>query len=186
MRVNTGIAKGRVIETLPGEDIVRPTSQKAKEGIFSALQFFIPGATMLDLFAGSGQMGIEALSRGASHCVFVDSSREANTVIKKNLNSTELFKMATVAQMDVLRYIERASSTFDFIFADPPYRKNLGGEILPYLDKMLNDGGYIAIETEREENLPDEVLSLTLKKRYNYGSTTIWMYEKKDTEETEA
>ncbi|MBQ8996065.1 MAG: 16S rRNA (guanine(966)-N(2))-methyltransferase RsmD [Oscillospiraceae bacterium] len=182
MRVNTGIAKGRVIETLPGDDVVRPTSQKVKEGLFSALQFFIPGATMLDLFAGSGQMGIEALSRGASHCVFVDSSREAISVIKKNLTSTDLFKLATVAQMDVLRYVERATSRFDFIFADPPYRKNIGGEILPHLDKMLEEGGYIAVETEREANMPDEVLSFALKKRYNYGSTTIWLYEKKGTE----
>jgi 16S rRNA (guanine(966)-N(2))-methyltransferase RsmD len=86
MRVNTGTARGMTLETLPGEDIVRPTSQKVKAAIFSALQFFIPGATMLDLFAGSGQMGIEALSRGASHCVFVDNSREAISVIKRNLN----------------------------------------------------------------------------------------------------
>ena len=183
MRVNTGTAKGRVIETLPGEDLVRPTSQKVKEALFSALQFFIPGATMLDLFAGSGQMGIEALSRGASHCVFVDNSREAITVIKKNLNNTDLFSKATVAQMDAIRYIERASSKFDFIFADPPYHKEIAGALLPYLDKMLEEGGCIAIETEREANLPDEVLSLVLKKRYNYGSTTIWMYNKRESED---
>lgn len=178
MKVNTGIAKGRIIETLPGEDIVRPTSQKVKEGLFSALQFFIPGATMLDLFAGSGQMGIEALSRGASHCVFVDSSRESISVIKRNLTSTGLFKDASVAQMDALRYIQRGASSFDFVFADPPYRKELGGKILPDLSRIVNDGGYAAVETEREANLPDEVLSLRLKKRYNYGSTTIWLYEK--------
>lgn len=180
MRVNTGIAKGRVIETLPGEEIVRPTSQKVKEALFSALQFFIPGATMLDLFAGSGQMGIEALSRGASHCVFVDSAREAITVIKRNLTSTGLFKDASVAQMDAIRYVQRGTSSFDFIFADPPYHKDLGGQILPYLGKMVNEGGFAAIETEREANLPDEVLSLHLKKRYNYSSTTIWLYEKTD------
>ncbi|MDO5137768.1 MAG: 16S rRNA (guanine(966)-N(2))-methyltransferase RsmD [Oscillospiraceae bacterium] len=183
MRVNTGTAKGRVIETLPGEDLVRPTSQKVKEALFSALQFFIPGATMLDLFAGSGQMGIEALSRGASHCVFVDNSREAITVIKKNLNNTDLFSKATVAQMDAIRYIERASLKFDFIFADPPYHKEIAGALLPHLDKMLEEGGCIAIETEREANLPDEVLSLVLKKRYNYGSTTIWMYNKRESED---
>ena len=183
MRVNTGTAKGKTIETLPGEDLVRPTSQKVKEGLFSALQFFIPGATMLDLFAGSGQMGIEALSRGASHCVFVDNSREAITVIKKNLNSTDLFRKATVAQMDAVRYIERATSKFDFIFADPPYRKDIAGSLLPHLDKMVEEGGCIAIETEREAVLPDEVLSLVLKKRYNYGSTTIWLYNKRESED---
>jgi len=185
MRVNTGTAKGKVIETLPGEELVRPTSQKVKEALFSALQFFIPGATMLDLFAGSGQMGIEALSRGASHCVFVDNSREAITVIKKNLNSTDLFRKATVAQMDAVSYVERATSKFDFIFADPPYRKDIAGALLPRLDKMLEDGGCIAIETEREALLPDEVLSLTLKKRYNYGSTTIWMYNKHESEDVQ-
>ena len=77
-------------------------------------------------------------------------------------------------------HCEHCKQQFDIIFADPPYHKDLGGQILPYLGKMVNEGGFAAIETEREANLPDEVLSLHLKKRYNYSSTTIWLYEKTD------
>ena len=180
MRVNTGTARGMALETLPGEDIVRPTSQKAKEAIFSALQFQIPGTTMLDLFAGSGQMGIEALSRGASHCVFVDSSRDAIGVIKRNLNRTGLFKSASVAETDALRYIQRNRTRFGFIYADPPYRKNIAGGLVEYLGRILEKGGFAAVEAEKEAVLPEESDELILKKRYDYGNTSIWLYTTKE------
>lgn len=180
MRVNTGSVRGRNIRTLAGEDITRPTTQKAKEGIFSALQFHIPGASVLDLFAGCGQMGIEALSRGASHCVFVDSNREAAAIIKENLKATDLFKMATVAETDAIRYASRCTSRFDIIYCDPPYRKGICGKLLPYLPAMLNDGGFAALETEKGCAMPDECDGLTLKKCYNYGSTSIWLYVKEE------
>jgi 16S rRNA (guanine(966)-N(2))-methyltransferase RsmD len=183
MRVNTGTARGMTLETLPGEDIVRPTSQKVKEAILSALQFFIPGATMLDLFAGSGQMGIEALSRGASHCVFVDNSREAISVIKKNLNKTGLFRSASVAETDAVRYVQRNRNRFSFIYADPPYRKDIAGGLVEHLGKLLEDGGLAAVEAEREAVLPEESDELILRKRYDYGNTSIWLYEKKQSEE---
>ena len=183
MRVNTGLARGRVIETLPGDDIVRPTSQKAKEAIFSALQFYVPGAEVLDLFAGSGQMGIEALSRGAAHCVFVDSSREAIAVIKRNLNNTGLFKSASVAETDAMRYIQRCKNTFDLVYADPPYRKDLSGEVVQYLERILNEGGLAAVEAEKEAVLPEAVDGIRLRKRYDYGNTSIWLYEKIGEEE---
>ncbi|MBR4797917.1 MAG: 16S rRNA (guanine(966)-N(2))-methyltransferase RsmD [Oscillospiraceae bacterium] len=180
MRVNTGTARGMALETLPGEDIVRPTSQKAKEAIFSALQFQIPGTTMLDLFAGSGQMGIEALSRGASHCVFVDNSRDAIGVIKRNLNRTGLFKSASVAETDALRYIQRNRNRFGFIYADPPYRKNIAGGLVQYLGRMLDEGGFAAVEAEKGAVLPEESDELILKKRYDYGNTSIWLYARKE------
>ena len=183
MRVNTGSAKGRGIRTLAGEDVTRPTTQKAKEGIFSALQFHVPGAEMLDLFAGSGQMGIEALSRGASRCVFVDSSREAAEVIKENLKTMGLFKQARVAQTDGVRYAENCASRFDIIYCDPPYRKGLCGKVLPHMGKMLNEGGFAALETEKGCAMPDECNGLTLKKCYNYGNTSIWLYVKEETAE---
>lgn len=180
MRVNTGIARGRVLKTLPGEDITRPTTDKAKEGIFSAVQFSVPGAEMLDLFAGCGQMGIEALSRGASHCVFVDSSRDACDIIKSNLKDTGLFKLASVAEMDALRYVARCTARFDLIYADPPYRKGICGDILPYIEKMLNPGGLAALETERGCAMPDGFGAISLRKCYNYGNTSIWLYVKED------
>ncbi len=185
MRVNTGTARGMVLETLPGEDIVRPTSQKVKEAIFSALQFFIPGATMLDLFAGSGQMGIEALSRGAAHCVFVDSSRDAIAVIKRNLNKTGLFKSATVAETDAVRYVQRNKNRFSFIYADPPYRKDIAGALVEHLGKILEEDGLAAVEAEREAVLPEESDELRLRKRYDYGNTSIWLYERKKEAEEE-
>ena len=182
MKVNTGSARGRNIETLPGDDIVRPTTQKAKEGIFSALQFYVPGARVLDLFAGSGQLGIEALSRGASHCVFVDNSRAAIAVIKRNLNRTELFQSAAVAEMDAVRYVQRANGPFDIIFADPPYRKDIMASILPHLSKNLAPGGFAALETERSLAMPQEYEDLVLRKRYDYGNVTIWLYRKPEAE----
>jgi len=164
------------LETLPGEDIVRPTAQKVKEAIFSALQFQVPGATMLDLFAGSGQMGIEALSRGASHCVFVDSSRDAIAVIKRNLNRTGLFRSASVAETDAVRYIQRCRSRFDLIYADPPYRKDIAGELVQYLGNILEEGGFAAVEAEKSAVLPDSAGGVVLKKRYDYGNTSVWLY----------
>ena len=135
---------------------------------------------MLDLFAGCGQMGIEALSRGASHCVFVDSSREAAAIIKENLKSTDLFKQATVAETDAVRYASRCSTKFDIIYCDPPYRKGICGKLLPYFSGMLNDGGFAALETEKGCAMPDECNGLALKKCYNYGSTSIWLYTKEE------
>ena len=181
MRVTTGTARGRLIETVPGEDIVRPTAGKVKEAVFSAVQFFIPGCRMLDIFAGSGQMGIEALSRGAEHCVFVDSSREAIAVIKRNLNKTDFFKNATVAETDGIQYLQHnKTAKFDFIFSDPPYRKGLGGETVIYMGAHMNDGALAAVETARDEILPEETDDVILKKRYDYGNTTVWMYRKKE------
>ena len=186
MRVNTGIARGKNIETLAGSDVVRPTSQKAKEAIFSAIQFFIPGASMLDLYAGSGQMGIEALSRGATHCVFVDQSRDAINIIKKNLKNTGLFAMASVAQGDAISYMERTNHLFDFIYADPPYHKDLAGEVLLRAGRLLNENGLLAIETEKEVLLPKTMSRLSLRKQYTYGNTSIWLYEiRQQEEETE-
>ena len=106
MKVITGIAKGKPLETLKGEDVVRPTSQMAKEGIFSAVQFYVASAKTLDLFAGSGQLGIEALSREASLCVFVDQSREAVEIIIKNLKYTNLFSKSRVITSEATRYLK--------------------------------------------------------------------------------
>lgn len=178
MKVNTGLARGRNIETVPGDDLVRPTTQKAKEGIFSALQFYVPGARVLDLFAGSGQLGIEALSRGAAHCVFVDSARAAISVIKTNLQRTGLGSNASVAEMDAVRYIQRPQGPFDIIFADPPYHKEFMAQILPGIQQNLTPGGFAALETERGAAMPEQLGELALRKCYNYGNTSVWLYRR--------
>ena len=105
MRVVTGIARGRVLATVEGLD-VRPTSQKVKEAVFSSIQFEVEGARVLDLFCGSGQMGIEALSRGAASCTFVDLDRRSIEVTKRNLTASGLFSLSRVVQMDYLSFLQ--------------------------------------------------------------------------------
>ena len=142
MRVITGLARGRRLETLPGE-ATRPTAEKVKESLFSAIQFDIEGRRVLDLFAGSGQLGIEALSRGASGCVFVDKNTEAVKIIRRNLQNTGLSSAAQVLGTDALSYLTRPGDRFDLVFLDPPYAAEL---LLPALNKvapLVNDGGII-------------------------------------------
>ena len=100
MRVIAGTARGKNLQALPGEDVTRPTINRVKEAMFSSVQFLVPGARVLDLFAGSGQLGIEALSRGAARCVFIDSSREACAVVRQNLKAAGLFEKASVAETE--------------------------------------------------------------------------------------
>ena len=133
MRVITGSARGRRLLTLEGMD-VRPTVSKVKEGIFSAIQFDIEGRKILDLFAGSGQLGIEALSRGAQLCVFVDNSRNSLDIVKKNLNACELEKNARVVLSDYSSFLAGKTELFDIAFIDPPYRKGIIDEVMKLLD----------------------------------------------------
>ena len=108
MRVITGIARGCRLETLPGET-TRPTAERVKEGLFSAIQFDLPGRRILDLFAGCGQLGIEALSRGAASCVFVDRNKAATDIIKRNVQAAKLADKVQILTTDALAYIARTS-----------------------------------------------------------------------------
>ena len=136
MRVITGSAKGKRLKTLDGLD-VRPTSEKVKESIFSIIQFELEGAKFLDLFAGSGQIGIEALSRGAEMCVFVDSNRDSQNIIKENLQSTNLFSKSRVVNMDSLAYVDRCTDVFDIAFLDPPYNLGILQKVLPKIVEKM-------------------------------------------------
>ena len=175
MRVITGIARGCRLETLPG-DATRPTGEKVKEGLFSAIQFDIEGRRVLDLFAGSGQLGIEALSRGASGCVFVDKNTEAVKIIRQNLQKTRLFEKAQVLGTDALTYLTRPADRFDLVFLDPPYASEM---ILPVLEKvapLVNDGGIIICETDDVTALPNGIDRFALAKTYRFGHTWVWLY----------
>ncbi len=175
MRVITGIARGRKLDTLPGE-ATRPTSEKVKESLFSAIQFDIEGRRVLDLFAGSGQLGIEALSRGASGCVFVDKNTEAVKVIRQNLQHTGLSSAAQVLGTDALSYLTRPNDRFDLVFLDPPYASEL---LLPALQKvapLVNDGGIIVCETEDGTELPQNVDRFEVSRTYRYGRIGVWVY----------
>lgn len=175
MRVITGIARGRHLETLPGE-ATRPTAEKVKESLFSAIQFDIEGRRVLDLFAGSGQLGIEALSRGASGCVFVDKNTEAVKVIRQNLQHTGLSSLAQVLGTDAMSYLTRPNDRFDLVFLDPPYAEGL---LLPALNKvapLVNDGGIIVCETDGGVDLPQRVDRFAVARTYRYGRICVCLY----------
>lgn len=175
MRVITGSAKGRRLITLEGEDI-RPTAAKVKGAIFNSIQFDIEGRNVLDLFAGAGQLGIEALSRGAKKAVFVDLSRESIKVVNENLEHCNLKDNATVFNGDGLSYLKTTREKFDIVFIDPPYKKQLAAKALSLVLNVLNDGGIIVCETDIKEELPEAVGEYTVAKQDTYSKTMLTIY----------
>jgi 16S rRNA (guanine(966)-N(2))-methyltransferase RsmD len=184
MRVITGIARGRKLVAPEGLD-VRPTADKVKEGIFSAVQFELEGARVLDLFAGSGQMGIEALSRGAERAVFIDSSLRSIRCVNENLRNTGFERQSEVINRDSYDYIKLTAQTFDIIILDPPYRHSHIANILPFAAKKLRDGGIIICEYESDAQEPDAPEGLTLRKTYRYGKINVSIFCKPSEEVAE-
>ncbi|MDQ5983782.1 MAG: Ribosomal RNA small subunit methyltransferase D [Eubacteriales bacterium SKADARSKE-1] len=178
MRVITGTAKGKRLETLNG-DAVRPTTERVKEAIFSAIQFEIEGRSFLDLFAGSGQMGIEALSRGAASSLFIDSRKESLEVIKRNLKATNLLEKAVVVNTDSLTFLNKNIEKFDIAFLDPPYRTGILEKALIQLESSMNSSGTIICENPIDEKLPSNIGKFILKKAYKHGKIMISIYCKK-------
>lgn len=177
MRVITGSARGKKLITAEGMD-VRPTSDMVKEAIFSIIQFDVPSASVLDLFAGSGQLGIEAISRGAEHCVFVDKSKNSISIIKENIEHCGFGAASRVLNMDSFDYLKVAKKGFDIALLDPPYRNGLIEKALPELEKLMNDGGIVVCEHEYGElELPESVGRLKLRKKYKYGKIALTVYE---------
>ena len=179
MRVITGSARGRKLKTPENYDI-RPTTDNVKEALFNIIQFDIEGRRVLDLFAGTGQLGIETLSRGAKSCVFVDKDRAALKIVKENLKTCAL--EGTVVQADSLEFLRR-SGQFDLIFVDPPYDSGLYGEVLKtinFVDK-LSDGGIIICEARRENLLPPMEAPYRMGKEYVYGKVKLCLYTKDST-----
>lgn len=180
MRIITGTARGYHLETLKGEE-TRPTSSKVKEGIFSALQFEIEGRQVIDLFAGSGQMGLEALSRGALGCVFIDKNPEAVAVIKRNLNGIShrdksIQKNAQIISTDSLSYLARSKDRYDIAFIDPPYSSGLLKPALIAVEPRMNQGGVIVCEADDNTEMPEEVGRFSLFRVYKYGRIRILIY----------
>ncbi len=181
MRVITGTARGRRLMTPEGLD-TRPTTDKVKEAVCSSLQFDFPGASVLDLFAGSGQMGIEALSRGAAHAVFTDSDKRALGCIRQNVRNCGFSEIAEIMQSDALSYLQRTSLRFDIAFLDPPYRKGILQAVLPVLAEKMQKNGVIVCEHEPECNLPQTILDFHLQKQKKYGKIVISMYRQEPEE----
>ena len=157
-----------------GED-VRPTADHVKEALFNILQFDLEGRRVLDLFAGSGQLGIEALSRGAREVVFTDSSRDSVALVRDNLKRCGF--SATVFQTDALAYLQRGEK-FDIIFIDPPYDAGLYDPVLERINAVdnLNEGGIIICESRAKEILPELFPPYRMLRRRQYGSMALTFY----------
>lgn len=176
MRVITGELRGKKLKEPSNYDI-RPTTDMVKEAIFNIIQFDIEGRRVLDLFAGTGQLGIECLSRGAESVTFVDQSKEAVSLVKSNLKSCGV--EARVVQDDSIAFLSRGGK-FDVIIIDPPYATNLINKALSVINSVdiLSEGGIIVCESSREKELPEMESPYFMKKTYNYGKVKITTYGK--------
>lgn len=186
MRVITGTARGRRLLELEGME-TRPTTDRVKEGVFSALQFDVEGRRVLDLFAGTGQMGIECLSRGAAFAVFVDRRRDAADLVKKNLALTNLADRALVVNGEAEDYLRHTAERFDLVFLDPPYASGLLEEALeritmPGFD-ILNPYGIIVAEHPAEKALPAPPPPYRLQRTYRYGKIAVTFFRRGETEQ---
>lgn len=180
MRIITGDFKGRRLEMPEGRDI-RPTTEKVKEAIFSIIAGNVPGAVCVDLFAGTGNLGLEALSRGAEKCYFADNSRESLNLIKRNIAMCKAEEWSVVIPGDFERVLTRLGERgekIDIFFLDPPYREGLYEkcfELIREYDLLAEEGIIIAEHGEREP-LPEEIEGYIVLKERNYGSIAITIY----------
>ncbi len=175
MRIITGTARGRRLKTPEGRDI-RPTSEVVKEAMFSVIQFDIEGSQVLDLFSGTGQLGIEALSRGAKYCRFIDKSSDCAALTRENIRAAGFENISNVMTADSSDYLRMARYTFDIAFLDPPYSHGTIAAVLPLLEPKMSDRGIAVCEHERGLVLPDSVGRLIKKKTYRYGKTEVTVY----------
>ena len=186
MRVITGSARGRRLKELEGME-TRPTTDRVKEGLFSALQCDIEGRKVLDMFAGTGQLGIECLSRGAASAVFVDRRADAVKLIRENLRLTELEDRARVVAGDSMEYLKSIREPFDIIFLDPPYAAGLLEPAIAHIAKfdILAPHGIIAAEHPAARVLPALAPPYRLHRTYRYGKIALTLYRRGGNEQNE-
>ena len=179
MRVITGKARGIVLKT-PNGMATRPTADRVKEALFSIIQFDVPTSRVLDLFGGTGQLGIEALSREAKSAVFVDEREDACRLIKENLKRTKLETYGRVIRSDYMAYLKTCRDQFDIIFLDPPYAEVFLENSLKMITEIdiLQSGGIIVTERPVGKELPWDFEGFERSRDYKYGNTLITIYRK--------
>ena len=179
MRVITGKARGISLKT-PDGMATRPTTDRVKEAMFSIIQFDVPGAKVLDLFGGTGQLGIEALSRGASSAVFIDERDDACKLIRENLKRTKLEGSSRVIRTDYANYLKKCTECFDIIFLDPPYAEVFLENSLNLITEIdiLQSGGIIVAERPVGKELLCEFPGYTRSRDYKYSSTILTIFRK--------
>ncbi|AWP30840.1 16S rRNA (guanine(966)-N(2))-methyltransferase RsmD [Paenibacillus glucanolyticus] len=180
MRVVSGSAKGRPLKSVPGTS-TRPTTDKVKESIFSMIGPYFEGGTALDLFAGTGGLGIEALSRGIDRAVFIDVEPKSISTIKDNLKAARLEERAEIYRNDAaraLKALEKRSFKFDLVFLDPPYRFKNGDELMVDMAErsLLQDLAVVVLEYESSYNYPEKFGDFCCLRTVKYGETAISIY----------
>jgi 16S rRNA (guanine(966)-N(2))-methyltransferase RsmD len=188
MRVISGTAKGRTLKAVPG-DSTRPILDRVKVPLFDILRPHIPGATVLDLFGGTGQIGIEALSQGSTHCVFLDTNARAVATIKENLATTQLTERGEVRHTDAFVYLKNCAKTFDLIFVAPPQYKGIWIEAMRMIAErphLVAPKGHVIVQIDPKEyeELCLETLSEVSQRKY--GNTLFVFYVPKETSSSEA
>jgi 16S rRNA (guanine(966)-N(2))-methyltransferase RsmD len=177
MRIITGSAKGIKLDAPRGLG-TRPTTDRVKESVFNILGDIVIDAHVLDIFAGTGNLGLEALSRGAIEAVFIDNSIDSITIIKENARRTRLIEQTEIYKNDVIRALDRfveTSRSFDLIFCDPPYNKGLVEIVLKKIENtsLLKPQGILVIEHSKHEKITDQWSNLQLRRVEKYGETLI-------------
>ncbi|MBQ8982301.1 MAG: 16S rRNA (guanine(966)-N(2))-methyltransferase RsmD [Lachnospiraceae bacterium] len=183
MRVIAGTARSLQLKSVPGMD-TRPTTDRIKETLFNMLQPYIPGCEFLDLFSGSGGIGIEALSRGADKSYFVDHGKKAVQIIRENLEHTHFIDRSEVLSMDAvsaIRILEQRHGAFDVIFMDPPYHQELERDVLYALagSKLVNEDTLIVVESDIHtgfDYLPELPFTIHKVKEYKTNKHTFFLY----------
>ncbi len=177
MRVITGLARGRKLKTLEGND-VRPTTDMVKEAMFSIIQFDIEGRRILDLFAGCGQLGIEAISRGADFATFVDKSKQSVDVINENIKTVGFETSSKAVNKDYSAFLSGCTDKFDIVFLDPPYSCGILQDALLKLGKVLKETSTVICEHPYGEAVPEKTGELTVYRRYKYGKLAVTVYKR--------
>lgn len=178
MRVIGGTAKGRALKAVPG-DTTRPILDRVKVPLFDILRPSLPGISVLDLFGGTGSVGIEALSQGAAHCVFLDTSAKAVATIKHNLETTGLADRAEVRHTDAFLYLKNSSRSFDLIYVAPPQYKGIWIEAMRLIAErphLLNANGQIIVQIDPKEYEQLSLSAFTETQQRKYGSTILVFY----------
>ena len=179
MRVISGTARGRRLKELQGME-TRPTTDRVKEALFNIVQFELPGRQVLDLFAGTGQLGIEALSRGAARCTFVDQRRDAAALVRENLAHCGLADRARLVQGDARAFLTGCREKFDLVFLDPPYGAGMLEKALEAIAKIdiMTENGIIVCESAAESALPELAAPYAKGRDYRYGKIKITLYHR--------
>ena len=182
MRVIAGIRKGLKLKAPDGMD-TRPTTDRVKESVFNILQPYFPAERVLDLFAGSGALGIEALSRRSTHCIFVECDRAAFSAVRQNIKASAFEDSSSLIFSDSMAYLDKCTQAFDIIFLDPPYNKGFLGAVIDKIIKngLLSEDGIIVAETEKDGEEAEHP-ELAIVRRARYGNTIITVLRRGETE----